>query len=52
MNSQYSPRTLIEREGGQIVPGSGGRHRQPAEPRLITLAARAVRDGLRRTARP
>lgn len=37
-----TPEWIIEREGGRIEPGSGGRHRRVAEPSLVTLAVRQL----------
>lgn len=43
----WSPQAILEREGRAIVPGSVTSHRAATEPRLVTLAARAVRDQVR-----
>lgn len=42
-----TPEWIINREGGRIEPGAGGRHREPTEPSLVTLAARQLWAQLR-----
>ncbi|MGH3992808.1 MAG: hypothetical protein ACRDSN_10150 [Pseudonocardiaceae bacterium] len=42
MTNSWSPREVVAREGGVIVPGSGGRHRRFREPSLALLVMRRL----------